>query len=268
MAEGDLTPLQEMAVRSLSPELQDAARQKFLKQNREGTDNADDPPVWEFNNPFTAIWTGGDATKLGYTKKPSSKAKADFYTLNPDELKRFQELAFQAGYYGEGAERGDIRWGATDDKTFSIWNDFVNRSARVYASGKKSTLWDLLQDDVSKRPENMGKEKKGRGPLVTVLPDPRQIEETLMQLAPEIIGRDPDPEFIKDFTSMYTSMQAEFQKNKYALEGTEEGGTITAPPPADSIAAFRLRYERPEEYERHRAAEKHMQYTQLLKGAL
>lgn len=263
-----LSPAQEIFLATLSPEAQPAMRAMLIKSNQNAAVDPDDPDIWEFNNPFTAIWTGKDATKFGYTKKKASKAKADFYTLNSDELKRFQELAFQAGYYGEDAERGDIRWGATDDKTYQIWNDFVNRSARVYASGKKNTLWDLLQDDVAKRPENMGKAKKGRPPLVTVLPDPRMIEETLMQLAPEIIGRDPDPEFIADFTAMYTSMQSEFQKNKYALEGTEEGGTITAPPPADSIAAFRLRYERPEEYERHRAAEKHMQYTQLLKGAL
>lgn len=263
-----LTREQEAKIAKLAPSMRQQAIEYYERKNAAGdSGDEDDPPIWEFNNPFTAIWTGGDATKIGYNARPSSKAALDFYNISKDELTRFQELAFQAGYYGEGAERGDIRWGARDDETYKIWQGFVNRAARVYAAGKKNTMWDLLQDDVNKRPENAAKPKK-RAPLVTVLPDPRQIEEALMQLAPDVIGRDPDPEFIQDFTAMYTSMQSEFQKNKYALEGSEEGGTITAPPSAESIAAFRLRYEKPEEYERHRAAEKHMQYLSLLKGAL
>ncbi len=227
-----------------------------------------DPPIWEFGNPFTDIWNPNKKDiKFGYYEKPSSKAAVDFYNLNDTELRRFQELSFQAGYYGAGAERTDIRWGAKDDTTYAIWNDFVGRAARVHAAGKKNTLWDLLQDDVDKRPENLNKGRK-REPLVNVLPDAREIEQTLMALAPDVIGRDPDPEFIADFTAMYTSMVSEFNKNRYALAGTEEGGEITAPPSAESIAAFRLRHEKPEEYERHRSAEKHMQYLSLLKGAL
>lgn len=258
------------------PDSDDYLNQQLATAQASGLLGKPDPNIWEFGNPFASIWDTRtnkdgaplhDPTKFGYYEKKSSKAETDFYNLNPDELKRFQELAFQAGYYGPDAERGDIRWGAKDDTTFGIWSKFVDRAARVYAAGKKNTLWDLLQDDVAKRPENMGKTRK-REPLVNVLPDPRQIEEMLMEIAPQVIGRDPDPEFIQDVTAMYTSMISEFNKNKYALAGTEEGGTITAPPSAESIAAFRLRHERPEEYERHRAAEKHMQYTALLKGAL
>ncbi len=263
----ELTPLQEAFIKTLSPELQSAQRQAFIKRNQEGAANEDDPLVWEFNNPFTAIWTGKDATKVGYTKKPSSKAELDFYTLNRDELLRFQELAFQAGLYGAGAEREDIPWKARDPKTFQIWQQMVGQAARYYAAGKQNTIWDSLQELVDNRPEGLGKKKSNRGPLVTQLPDPREVEEMVRSVAPSVIGRDPDEAFTADFIAMYTKIVSDFQANKYALENTEEGGTITAPPSAEALAAFRLRHENPEQFEEKRAASRQAAYTSLLKGA-
>lgn len=263
-----ITPEEQAKIDKLPENLRAKARE-FYEANDNSAGDPDDPPLWEFANPFSAIWTGGDATKLGYTPKPLSKAALDFYNIPKDDLLRFQELAYQAGLYGSSAERGDVPFGARDPDTYKIWLQLNQDATRRYAAGKKQTMWDVLQDLVDNRPENLGKSKKReRQPLITVLPDPRQIEETLLALAPDVIGRDPSPDFISDFTAMYTRMQQEFQENKYALEGTETGGTITAPPSADSIAAFRLRYENPEEYERHRAAEKHIQYVNLLKGIL
>lgn len=266
MAEGQLTPLQEATIKRMSPELQERQREIYLKANREGVNDPDDPDIWEFNNPFTAIWTGGDATKIGYTKKKASKAELDFYTMGKDELLRFKELAFQAGLYGSEAEREDIPWSARDTKSFQIWQQMVGQAARYYAAGKKTTIWDALQDLVDNRPEGLGK-KKGKQPLVTQLPDPREIEELVRGVAPSVIGRDPDEAFTQDFIAMYTKIVSEFQANKYALENTEEGGTITAPPSAEALASFRLRHENPEQFEEKRAASRQAAYTALLKGA-
>lgn len=228
----------------------------------------DDPPVWEFNNPFTAIWLGGDATKIGYNQKPRSKALMDFYSLHPDEVKRFQELAYQAGLYGSEAEREDIPWGARDPKTYELWNRMVDQAARYGAAGKKFTIWDSIQELVDKRPESLGKKDKAkRAPLITELPDPREIEEMVRGVAPSVIGRDADPSFTQDFIAMYTKIVSDFRANKYALAGTEEGGTITAPPSAEALAAFRLRTENPEQFEEKRSAARSQAYTALLKGA-
>lgn len=199
--------------------------------------------------------------------KPLSKAQLDFYSLTDDELKRFQELAFQAGYYGSSAERSDIPWGAKDPDTYKIWQQFNERAADNRKVGKNLTLWDILQDDVNHRPESAGKGKT-RQPLVTQLPDPREVEEMVRGVAPGVIGRDADQAFIDDFVAMYSKIVANFQENKYALEGTEQGGTITAPPSAESLAAFRLRTENPAQYEEKRAAARQQAYTALLKGAL
>lgn len=201
------------------------------------------------------------------SQKPLSKALLDFYSLDDKELRRFQELAFQAGLYGSSAERGDIPFGAKDDRTFAIWQSYNERAANMFKVGKKNTVWDLLNDDVAHRPENANKNKK-RAPLITQLPDPRDIEEMVRGVAPSVIGRDADPEFIADFQAMYARIVSQFQENKYALEGTEQGGTITAPPSAEALAAFRLRTENPEQYEEKRAAARQQAYTNLLKAAL
>lgn len=261
-----LTPEQE-AILELFPPHQRADQRKKLEAANERPD-PDDPPVWEFNNPFAAIWTGGDATKVGYNQKPRSKALMDFYNLHPDEVKRFQELAFQAGLYGSAAERGDIPWGARDPDTFKLWQQMVDQAARYGAAGKKFTLWDSLQELVDKRPESLGKKNKGRAPLVTELPDPRGLEETVRGLAPQVIGREVDDAWIAEFTAMYTKYVQEFQANKYALEGSEEGGSITAPPDPADLAAFRLRTENPEAYAEKQAVARQQAYLQLLKGAL
>jgi hypothetical protein len=260
-----LTPEQERLLEKYPPHMRASERTRMEIANEQG--DPDDPPVWEFNNPFTAIWTGGDATKAGYNQKPSSKAQMDFYSLNRDELLRFQEMAFQAGLYGSGAEREDIPWKARDPETFKIWQQMVGQAARYAAAGKKNTIWDALQEIVDNRPEGLGKKQTKRQPLVTQLPDPREIEELVRGVAPSVIGRDVDEAFTQDFIAMYTEMVARFQKQKYDLEGSEEGGTITAPPSAEAIAAFRLRHERPEEFEEKRAASRQAAYTSLLKGA-
>lgn len=230
----------------------------------------DDPPVWKFGNPFTAIWDpNADVSKLGYYSTPLSKATLEFYSLDrANELKRFQELAFQAGLYGSSAEREDIPFGAYDDDTFKIWQQLNTQAARRGLVGKKNTVWDVLQEMVDNRPESLGKKKRDRAALVTELPDPRQIEELVRNVAPDVIGRDPDDAFTQDFIAMYTRIVKEFQENKYYLEGTEEGGTIQAPPSAEALASFRLRTENPEAYEEKRAAARQAAYTSLLKGAL
>lgn len=241
-----------------------------LSLNASAYQSKEDPPVWEYGNPFVDIWNPSkDPSKFGFYETPLSKATNGFYNLNKDELIRFQELAFQAGLYGPSAERGDIRFGARDPDTYSIWAELQKNAARYHAAGKKNTLWDVLQDLVDNRPENLKSEqKKKRAPLITELPDPREIEELVRGVGSEVLGRDVDEAFTQDFIAMYTKMVSEFQANKYALEGTEEGGTITAPPSPEALAAFRLRYERPEQFEEKRAAERQAAYTSLLKGAL
>ena len=253
-----MTPEEEKLFMGMLSQLASGQRQQ---------EDPDDPPVWQ-----SGYWDYDESTGKNYwvnytNKRPLSKAKLDFYNLDDKELRRFQELAFQAGYYGESAERSDIRWGAKDDDTFKIWSGFNERAARAGLAGKQSTVWDLLQDDVEKRPASLSQGRK-RAPLVTELPDPRQVQMLLMDIGPSVIGREPDEAFINDFTAMYTKMVSEFQANKYALEGSEEGGTITAPPSAESLARFRLRYERPEQYEEKAGAQRHNAYLSLLKGAL
>jgi hypothetical protein len=229
----------------------------------------DDPPV-----PSSGYWDYDESTAKPYwvnyqTTKPLSKATLEFYSLDRDELRRFQELAFQAGYYGTSADREDIPFGSYDPDTYKIWQQYNDRAAQGYKVGKNFTLWDYLQDDVNNRPESLGKDKKAkRQPRVTQLPDPREIEEMVRGVAPSVIGRDADEAFTADFIAMYTKIVSQFQENKYALEGSEEGGTITAPPSAEALAAFRLRTENPEQYEEKRAAARASAYTALLKGAL
>lgn len=226
----------------------------------------DDPLV-----PSNGYWDYDESTGQKYwvnyfNAKPLSKVTLEFYQLDRDELKRFQELAFQAGYYGTSAEREDIPFGAYDPDTFKIWQQYAGRAADAYKVGRNLTIWDHLQDDVNNRPEGANKGRK-RAPLITQLPDPREIEELVRGVAPSVIGRDVDEAFTQDFIAMYTAMVARFQEQKYALAGTEEGGTVTAPPSAESLAAFRLRHERPEEFEEKRAASRQAAYTSLLKGA-
>lgn len=225
----------------------------------------EDPPVQQ-----SGYWDYDEHTGENYfvnyqSVKPLSAATLDFYRLNPTELTRFQELAFQAGYYGTSAERGDIPFGSYDPDTFKIWSQYNERAANTYKVGKKNTIWDLLNDDVAHRPENANK-NKSRAPLVTQLPDPREIEEMIRGVAPSVIGRDADPGFISDFQAMYAKIISDFQENKYALESTETGGSITAPPSAEALAAFRLRTENPDAYEETRGAKRARAYTQLLKG--
>lgn len=231
----------------------------------------DDPPV--YSNGFWSTPSSPEGTPTGEAKvfvnqpgtKPLSRAELDFYTMDRDELRRFQELAFQAGYYGTSADREDVPFGSYDPDTFKIWSQYAQRAADNYKVGKRLTIWDILQDDVNNRPA--GANKKKRAPLVTQLPDPREIEELVRGVAPSVIGRDADPGFISDFTAMYQKIVTDFQKQKYDLENSESGGTITAPPSAEALAAFRLRYENPEQYEEKRAAARQQAYTALLKGA-
>lgn len=227
----------------------------------------DDPPVWQ-----SGYWDYDESTGKNYwvnytSQKPLSQSILDFYRLDDSELRRFQELAFQAGLYGSSAERGDVPFGAKDPDTFQIWQQMNKHAAGSAKAGKTNTMWDLLQDMVNNRPENAGKGKK-RSPLVTTLPNPTDLKELVLSAGQEVLGRDVDEGFANDFVSMYQKMVADFQSNKYALEGTEEGGTITAPPSPEAIAKFRLKYERPEQYENFRSAKRHQEYVQLLKGLL
>lgn len=251
---------------NLPPELQ-----TILSQigSRPAEDDEDDPPVWQ-----SGYWDYDESTGKEYfvnygIKKPLSSANLDFYKLTRDELRRFQELAYQAGYYGSTAERGDVPFGAYDEDTFKVWATLNKRAATLFKTGKNHTVWDVLQDDVQNKPENLGKANKPkRQPLVTQLPNPTDVKDLVLSVSQDVLGREVDDEFINDFTAMYTKMVSEFQKNKYSLEGSEEGGTITAPPSPESLARFRLRYERPEQYEEKAGAQRHNAYVQLLKGAL
>jgi hypothetical protein len=67
---------------------------------------------------------------------------------------------------------------------------------------------------------------------------------------------------------MYTKYVEQFQEQKYALEGSEEGGKLTAPPNAEDLAKFRLRTENPELYAEKEAVARQQAYLQLLKGAM
>ncbi len=192
----------------------------------------EDPPVWS-----SGYWDYDESTSLRYfvnygQSKPKSQADLDFERLDDTELRRFQELAFQAGYYGTSAEREDIPFGAKDPETFKIWQQYNDRAANRLKVGKQHTLWDILDEDVRNRPENANKNKTTRQPLVTKLPDPREIEEMVRGVAPSVIGRDADDAFTSDFIAMYSKIVSDFQANEYALKNSEAGGTITAPPSA------------------------------------
>lgn len=236
-------------------------------------DDDSDPPVWQYGtvepDPYRGTYEPMRTQKsYGLTTKPLSKAILDFYSLDPDELKRFQELAFQAGLYGASAERGDVPFGARDMDTFQIWQTLNKQAAGAAQVGKKNTVWDMLQDLVDHRPENLGKKKKERGPLVNVLPNPTDIKDLVLSSAHQVLGRDPDPAFADDFVAMYQKIVSDFNENKYSLEGTEEGGTITAPPSAEALARFRLKTENPAQFEEVDARKRENQYLQLLKAAL
>ena len=220
------------------PELDPQIAQIFAAGAQSTYQAKDDPPV-----PSNGYWDYDESTGQKYfvnyyNEKPLSKAELDFYQLGRDELKRFQELAFQAGYYGSGAEREDIPFGAYDPDTYKIWQQYAQRSADGLKVGKRLTIWDHLQDDVNNRPANANKKKSGRGPLVTQLPDPREIEEMVRGVAPSVIGRDVDEAFTQDFIAMYTRWCDNSREQKYALENTEEGGSITAPPSGRSPRQF------------------------------
>lgn len=226
-------------------------------------------PVWEWSDPFSGVWKGKDPKTFGFTQVPYNRAIANFHALDREsELIRLQELAFQAGLYGESTEREDIRWESYDDDTFKIWMDLTRAASLSARAGKKQTVWDKLQDLVEHRPANLGKKKKGREPKIIQLPDPRELEEVIRSIAPETIGREADESLTQDIIAMYTRIQERFQENRYALSQTEEGGTLQAPPSAAALAKFRLRTERPEEYEQHRSAQRSREYTALLEGLL
>lgn len=258
-----------------SPELE-ALLQRLASGGGQSQPDPDDPPVMQYKLTPTGPARGFRGRAKSYaaksyqvTKTPLSRAKNEFFGMDRDELKRFQELAFQAGYYGSSAEREDVPFGSYDEKTYQVWAQLNERAAMFLKNGKQHTVWDVLQDDVNNRPESLGKKKgRERAPLVTELPDPRALEELVRGVAPEVLGRDPDPAFTQDFIAMYSRIVREYQENKYALENTEKGGTITAPPSAEMLASFRLRTENPEQFEEKRAAARSAAYTALLKGAL
>lgn len=246
--------------------------------NTQQYQSPNDPPVyfsgyWEFGGSGSSPEGTPSTFNRQFVNKPGTKpfsaAEADFYNLDRgSELQRFQELAFQAGLYGPNAEREDIRWGAYDEQTFSIWSDLNKSAAVALKAGKKHSVWDRLQDLVDHRPDNLGKKAKKRQPLVTKLPDPREIEEMVRGVAPGVIGRDPTDSQISEFTSMYRALVQNFQQQVYDLEDTEKGGTVDAPPDAAALAAFQLRTQNPEQYEEAQSVGRQAAYLKLLKGAL
>lgn len=217
-----------------------------------------DPPVWTAPEQFN--WRKGSRPKLG-RPRPSSEAYLDFYRMSDAEVRKWQERFFDAGFYG-GAEASDIPWGDHDENTFQLWQQFVNRAAGFYAVGQMRTPQQVAMEAVGKAGTGKGGPKSQRAPLVLQIPNPDDLGAVATEAARATLGRKATDEEVAAFVSDFQGRVTNFQRQEYAAD--ERGGSVVAPPSAQTAAETFARERNPVEAGSHDLADVYGRFLGIL----
>lgn len=225
-------------IQSLPPELQAqlAMGMQALSYQQQ------DPPVWID----------------GQTKK-RSQAYVDFYTLNGDRLRQFQERAFNAGLFGS-LDRSQIRFGDHDDISLSVWKSLVDRAVGYTATGQKVSPLDALdQAAANPAPTTIT-------PPTQQVTNPLDIRDHLKAAAQATFGEGKlDEKQVEKFVTSFQASQDQSQRTAYdQAHGT--GGTSVAAPTVDAAADQFLHQADPTRYDAHKAVGAIDQIAQLMRG--
>lgn len=241
------TTLPPQAGAGLSPDMTALAKQLGIDpaalQSSASYYQQQDPPVWD-----------------GRETKRRSQAYVDFYTLNGDRLRQFQERAFNAGLYGTNLDRSQIRFGDHDDLSLAVWKSLVDRAVGYTATGQKVSPLDALdQAAANPAPTTIT-------PPTQQVTNPLDIRDHLKAAAQATFGEGKlDEKQVEKFITSFQASQDQSQRTAYdQAHGT--GGTSVAAPTVDAAADQFLHQSDPTRYDAHKAVGAIDQIAQLMRG--
>lgn len=195
------------------------------------------------------------------TVRPVDDVYLDFYRWDQDDLDRFQEEAFTAGFYGTN-DRSKVRFGDRDEGTFDIWRTMVDRAANFWAVDQKKTPHDVFAEAVKIPNQFPGPEPE---PLTVVLSNPADIKDAMREAARDAIGKGRvDEDRLDEIVSRYQQMERSAQQASH--DAAEDGGTVTQPPSLGSFVEDEARRLDPTAAGAHDVLDKFSMLEQMLRG--
>lgn len=222
--------------------------------------DVDDPPVYLGFQRRTGEDHPG-TVGFGSKYEPRSKVLTDFYAWDTDRLRKFQEKAFSAGFYGN-AERDEVRFGDHDEDTFRIWTAVVDRAVGFNAAGQKVDPWSALERAVETAPPRQSTSR----PLTVELTNPEDIKAVMREAARDAIGKGTiDEGRLEEIISRWHAQQRQTQTAAYGAAGT--GGTVIAPESLSTFAEREAMNIDPAAASAHKVLEKFEVLSRMMSGA-
>lgn len=232
-----------------------------------GTWKSVEPGMGDLTSHWGKVWY----PQPGLTKK-LSQVETDFYRLEPDELRRFQEDAFAAGLYPNTVKsKADLPLGDYDEETFQIWSKLAQRSAMMLQADKRKSLWDVLADAKKNAPATSP--SPVRDPLVIRLTHPDDLQAILGAVASSVTGGKSSlsDEQARQFVVDVHNAERAAQRGVYEAGGSGlpggPGGEVVDVPNAAEQARKRVQAANPQDAQAYSYIESFNRFKDLLQGA-
>lgn len=193
-------------------------------------------PFGKLADKATGRMKGKPSTKL------SSQLEKDFYSMDREDRAVLQKRLYAGGFYGNTDPNGIIL-GIPDETSFKAYTTAVGRAGAYFASGVLKTLDDVLDEaaGIQAQIDAAGGGRGGgsglgrdRAPLTVELSNPDDLRRISQKVATSTLGRALTDDEVAKFVAGFQGVQHSTQSQAYGVD--ETGGTVVAPPAADTAA--------------------------------
>lgn len=151
--------------------------------------------------------------RAGQSETIDSQLKR-FQTMNSVELQDLQQKLFIGGFYANGIDYGDIKFGTPDDDSLAAYAKALAMAARYKVAGGPQTVDDVINDAAAQ-----GKAGGALKQLNLNLTSPAELNVTLDSIANKVLGRGATSDEKRLFVAGFQQMQrsAQLTENQVAL---------------------------------------------------
>lgn len=145
-------------------------------------------------------------------------------------LTDLQRQLYNAGYFADSIQPGDIHYGQLDKQTIGAFTDLLTATARANVAGRDVTWQDILNE--GSLSDNQKQKAAGNGTQAPVyeLANPADLVAVVQKAAQSALGHKLSEGQAAKFADHFITMQKGVEQAKYNAQSTNQAATITDQP--------------------------------------